>query len=70
MKADLIYITITFEGTDKTLDYPKNLPLPRIGENIVYDSTLNRISLSGKVVDVIHVITDSVREIRIVVNKN
>lgn len=63
MKAKKIFITIDQDNIPGKVDYPQNLPLPRIGETIIFES--NYVRKMGKVYDVRHVITNNVADITI-----
>lgn len=54
MKADKIYITIEFDNVPGAYDYPQNVPLPKIGETVLFDSIDLHRSMSGTVYDVRH----------------
>jgi hypothetical protein len=64
MKSKLSFRTIAFEESDKLLDYPQNIPLPRKGETIIYES------YAGIVSDIRHNISGTMSEIKIIVQKN
>lgn len=53
------YRTIEFVDHQKAFDFPKHFPLPRIGELVGYEG------LFGRVVDVSHLVSATVSEIRI-----
>ncbi len=37
MKAKAIFIILKIDGHNMPIDYPQNLPLPRIGEVIIFN---------------------------------
>lgn len=57
---NIIFRTIQFEGIEKLYDYPKYLPIPRIGETVMFKDNC------GIVKDIRHIISESVSEIKIV----
>lgn len=59
MKTKEIFITIDFGG-EKLYDYPKNIPIPRKGERVIFND------LSGDVINVKHIISGIVSEIKII----
>lgn len=65
MKAKKIFVTVDFNWIPGTIDYPQNIPLPRIGETIIMSGTHK-----GVVYDVRHVITGNVADIKICVKRN
>jgi len=60
----LEFRTIEFLKTGKAFDYPKRLPIPRIGEWVQFDGNF------GWVVSVKHMISGSVSEVRICCRDN
>lgn len=58
-RKKLEFRTIDFVEQQKAFDYPKHLPLPRIGELVQIDG------IFGRVVDVRHSISGTVTEIRV-----
>lgn len=57
-KKKRIYITVEIDG--KAYDYPKNMPIPRIGECISVD-----YSGFGKVTKIFHQVVDNFRYVSI-----
>lgn len=55
-----IFIVITFDNIPGLFDYPKELPIPKIGEAIRFNEKY------GKVKDVRYATSDNVTEIKIV----
>lgn len=69
MKAKKIFITIDFDWVPGKFDYPQNIPIPRIGETVIFSDTSQGCK-AGKVYDVRHVITDNVADITIKVKRD
>lgn len=63
MKARKVFVTIDIDNVPGKFDYPQNVPMPRIGETIIFDA--NRGRGHGKVYDIRHVITGNVADITI-----
>lgn len=55
MKARLKNVTIEFDNVPGIYDYPKGLPLPRIGDMVFYDSS--DVVKAGTVYAVWHQVT-------------
>lgn len=71
MKAKTIYVSIYFETEEGgliTLDYPQNVPLPRIGEFVIYSDEEN--VYSGTVGTIHHTITQGLANIQILTKRN
>lgn len=58
-KRKKVFITIGFTGIPGLFDYPKYLPLPRIGEEIHFNGKFGRVSV------IKHMIEGTVTEIMI-----
>jgi hypothetical protein len=57
MKAKTIFITLKIDTIDQLLDYPQNIPLPRVGEYIIYNDNYCKVekithNIVGTVVNV------------------
>jgi hypothetical protein len=63
MKASKVFITIEQDNVAKKLDYPKNMPLPRVGETVFYETSRGKVV--GTVYDVRHTVTGSIADINI-----
>jgi len=70
MKAKKIFVVIDFDWVSGLFDYPKNIPIPRIGENIIFQNDLSGGCRYGQVYDIIHNINDTVANITIKVKRN
>ena len=64
MKLKTIFRTLKIEGYETLFDFPQNIPLPRIGEEIIFNGK------QGFVNNIKHIITDDVAEIKIIATKN
>jgi len=62
MKITTVFITLQFKGLidSELFDYPKNLPIPQMGETIIYQD------YSGIVMDIRHIISGNIAEIKII----
>lgn len=58
-KRKTVFITIEFADVPGLFDYPKHLPLPRIGERVIFNGKFGRVS------EVSHVTEDTVAEVKI-----
>jgi hypothetical protein len=58
-KKKTVFITIEFADVPGLFDYPKHLPLPGIGERVIFNSKYGRVS------DISHITEGSVSEIKI-----
>lgn len=58
------FTVIEFLHENKCLDYPKKLPIPRIGERVLFNDYI------GRVADITHNIQSKVIEIRIKITNN
>jgi hypothetical protein len=67
MKASKVFITIDFDNVPGKYDYPQNIPLPRIGETVMFDWGKGRGH--GKVYDIRHAITEGLADITIKVRE-
>lgn len=63
-KAKKVFITIDFDWVSGIIDYPQNIPLPRIGETVTLEHA------HGKVYDIRHNISGSVASITIKVKRH
>lgn len=63
MTAKRIFVTIEFDYVPGVFDYPKNAPLPRIGETLIYDN--GRVNNTGKCYEIRHIISGKVADIKI-----
>ena len=54
-----VFVTIEFQNIPGLFDYPKHLPLPKIGERVIFNSK------SGRVSEISHITENSVSEIKI-----
>ncbi len=63
-KRKTIFITIEFADVPGLFDYPKHLPLPRIGERVIYSGK------SGRVSEVSHITEGTVSEIKITCSRH
>lgn len=55
-----VFVTIKFEGSPVLFDYPKELPIPRLKETVIFNA------FSGIVSDVKHMTSGNVSEIQII----
>jgi hypothetical protein len=62
MKAKTIFITVDFDG-EKRIDYPQNLPIPRVGESV--GITSDGKYYAGKVNRVFHSVTENLAEVTV-----
>ena len=62
-KRTKVFITIHFDYVPGLFDYPKHLPIPRIGETILLDDRIGIVS------NVKHMTSGSITEIKIVCSK-
>lgn len=69
MKAKLKFITIEFDNVPGIYDYPMNIPLPRVGDTVVFEVP-HHGGKSGKVYDVRHIVTGNVADIKLKVSKS
>jgi len=63
MKTNKVFVTIDFDNVPGKMDYPQNIPLPRIGETIIFEHA------AGTVYDVRHIITGKTADITIKVKQ-
>lgn len=63
MKRKILFITIEFADIPGLFDYPKYLPLPKLGERIIFNGKFGRVS------EISHITEDSVTEIKITCSK-
>ncbi len=61
MKAKTVFVTVS--NLHGIIDYPQNVPIPRIGETVITE----RSKLSGKVYDIRHILSGNLLEIKILV---
>ena len=47
-KRKTVFITIEFADVPGLFDYPKHLPLPKIGERVIFNSKYGRVSEVSK----------------------
>lgn len=64
MKKRTVFITL-YKEAHNLCDYPKGLPVPKIGETVIFEN--GQISITGTVYDVRHVSSGEVSEIKICV---
>ena len=62
-KRKTVFITIEFADVPGLFDYPKHLPLPRIGEAIHYEGKFGRVS------EIKHIIEGTVTEIKMICSR-
>lgn len=61
MKAKTIFIVVS--NLSRSIDYPQNAPLPRVGETVITEDP----KLSGNVTEIRHVLSGSVLTVNILV---
>lgn len=67
MKAKRIFVTIEFDSVPGIFDYPKDAPLPRIGDNVIFENY--QVNRAGNVYEVRHIVTDGLVDIKIKVRQ-
>lgn len=65
MKAKRVFVTIDFDNVPGKFDYPQNVPIPRVGENVVFQTYDCSRCRGGEVYEVRHVTTYDVTDITI-----
>lgn len=63
-KRKTVFITIEFAYVPGLFDYPKHLPLPRIGEAVHYEGKFGRVS------EIKYMIEGTVTEIKMICSPN
>jgi len=70
MKTKKNFVVIDFDWVPGIFDYPQNIPLPKVGEKIQFETDQCKACQFGIVTEIKHMINYSISEIRIIVKRD
>lgn len=70
MRSKQIFVTIEFDYVPGIFDYPQNVPMPQIGEHVIFETKDTKQCYSGRVYDLRHNVSDTVFTAHIKVNRS